>query len=83
MDKKKYKEKTMIEPTERETELLEIIRKLFRILTIFSIYDENMYKIRKWMSKAMQEEMAIDFETETIKYLDEEFGLKYQKIKID
>ena len=69
------------EPTERELKLIEFIKKLISAITMYGIFNDQLIKLFNWRTdsaKAMG--FDLNFQDEMLKYLEEEFQVKYIRL---
>jgi hypothetical protein len=67
--------------TEREQKLLDVIKKLINIITIWGIYEDKTKKLRVWAYESMKEVgLTNEFQDEMLHMMENEFGIKYTKL---
>lgn len=70
--------------TEREQKLLDIIKMLINLNTLDAIYNNYIQDMRMWKYNTLEKYgFSVQWQNETMEYLEKEFGLKYKKINKD
>lgn len=71
----------MQELTEREKQLLEIIKKFINVNTIYGLYQNSFNKLHKWKADSFEAVgFGLEWQDEVLHTLESEFGLKYNKV---
>lgn len=71
----------MIDLTEREEKLLEIVKKLINATTILSIYQSRSTELAKWAYNSVESAgITLEWQNDMLKDLEENFEIKYTKL---
>lgn len=67
--------------TEREKKLVEFVKVLINCLTMFQMFADNIVANFNWRTNSMKQiGMSIEYQDEMLKFMEEEYGLRYTKI---
>lgn len=71
----------MVELTEREKKLVDIIKILINVTTINAIYENTFAEMRKTRNNEFSKRgFTMEWQNEILHILEEEFGIKYVKL---
>lgn len=71
----------MIEITEREQKLLDILKVLINVNTLESLYTNREIELRTWRRDAYKSiGLTLEWQNEVLHLLEDEFGLVYKKM---